>query len=69
VAEADLEWRADVMMALLQQARVKIQARDKKIRRRLRLREWSNDDIERALIELALRRGDRFVRNAGRRHS
>jgi hypothetical protein len=66
VAEADLEQRADEMMAPLQRARTRIQARDEKIRRRLRLRGWSDDDIERALIELALRRGDRFVRNTSR---
>jgi hypothetical protein len=66
VDEADLERRADEMMAPLQQARVKIQARDEKIRRRLRLRGWSDDNIEWGLIELALRRGDRFVRNASR---
>jgi hypothetical protein len=66
VAEADIEKRADEMIAPLRRARTIRQARDEKIRRRLRLRKWSDGDIEWGLIELALRRGDRFVRNASR---
>ncbi|WP_046864785.1 hypothetical protein [Microvirga massiliensis] len=69
VAEADLDRRADEMMAPLRRARVKIQTRDEKVRRRLHLRGWSDDDIEQALIELAFRRSDRFVRNASRQRA
>jgi SOS response regulatory protein OraA/RecX len=66
VAEADLERRAEEMMAPIVEARVVVRARNQKIERRLRTRGWPKNKIGRALIELALRRGDRFVRNASR---
>jgi hypothetical protein len=67
VPEADLERRADEMMAPILAVQGVVEARRNKATRRMRARGWPEDKIDQALVELALRRGDRFVRQWGAR--
>ncbi len=62
VAEPDLEYKADELMAPILAVQEIVEARRQKAVRRMRARGWPEDKIDQALVELALRRGDRFVR-------
>ena len=65
VSEPDLEGKADELMAPILAVRGIAEARRRKAVRRMRARGWPEDKIDQALVELALRRGDRFVRRRG----
>ncbi len=65
VADPDLERKADELMAPILAVQGIAEAGRNKATRRMRARGWSQDKIDQALVELALRRGDRFVRRQG----
>jgi hypothetical protein len=62
VPESGLERKADELMAPILAVQGIAQARRQQAMRRMRARGWFEETIQEALVELALRRGDRFLR-------